>query len=141
MIDVSKAKTIVSALQNLKKEVQAKPDLLKNKGVFSDAKSVSELGISVLEDKRLSLNLAAYQRTLDSNKLPYDADPNPDVHSASEGELAPNSADGSVLPRKKPRRKTQKQIYEEEMRRKRREWRQFLTFMKKNPEVLIGIAE
>ena len=65
MIDVSKAKTIVSALKNLKKEVQAKPDLMNNKGVFSDAKSVSEFGISVLEDKRLSLNLAAFQRTLD----------------------------------------------------------------------------
>ena len=48
---------------------------------------------------------------------------------------------GEEQPVKKPKKKTQKQIYEEEMKKKQREWRKFLRFMKKNPEVLLGIAE
>ena len=36
---------------------------------------------------------------------------------------------------------TQKLTYQKEVSSKQREWSQFLRFMKKNPEALIGIAD
>ena len=36
---------------------------------------------------------------------------------------------------------TPKMSYQKEVSLKKKEWRQFLRFMKKNPEALIGIAD
>ena len=44
-------------------------------------------------------------------------------------------------PRPKSKKVTDRITYEKEIKRKKKDWKLFLKFMKKNPETLIGIAE
>ena len=36
---------------------------------------------------------------------------------------------------------TEKEIFSTEIKRKKSEWRQFMTFMKRNPEAILGVAD
>ena len=36
---------------------------------------------------------------------------------------------------------TDQETYDKELKRKKSEWRQFMKFLKKNPEAILGIAE
>lgn len=52
-----------------------------------------------------------------------------------------NNLDGVDRQEKKPSKVTDKATYEKEIKQKKKDWKVFLKFMKKNPETLLGIAE
>ena len=60
LIDVSKAYTIVSALKDLKKQIQENPAILKNHGLTSEDTSFIDPAVSILNDKQVSINIGTF---------------------------------------------------------------------------------
>ena len=120
LIDASQANRIVNTLKSLKDQIN-QSQVNKSNTLKSD-QSMKE-AVNFIEGGKMSVNLTQYEKTIDTR--------------GGVGQ----SFDLGEMSHSKPAKMTPKMSYQKEVSLKKKEWRQFLRFMKKNPEALIGIAD
>ena len=130
MIDTSKAKSMVTALKYLKRQIgregiDPKSELASQSNYDASRKDA----ISMVEGGKMSVNLATIQRTFDEELL-----------AQSQDQLNVSRKQSSSVLYSKPKI-TDQETFDQEVKRKKLEWRNFMKFMKRNPEAVLGIAE